>query len=131
MELKELIEYWQESSEEDLETAEVLYSQGRYSHSLFFCHLALEKLLKGLVVDVTSQPAPYEHNLLYLATLSGIDFTNEQQNLLAEINTFNISGRYDDYKFAFYKKATREYTKNYLDFTNTLYIWMKQKLTKI
>jgi len=47
-----------------------------------------------------------------------------------EINTFNINGRYDDYKFKFLKKATYDYTENYYHQASILYVWLKQQLEK-
>jgi len=39
---------WLKQAEYDLETAEYLFSGGRYLYSVFMCHLAIEKALKGL-----------------------------------------------------------------------------------
>ncbi len=55
--------------------------------------------------------APRIHNLATLAGLTGLKFSQEQLDLLDEINTFNIEARYDDYKFKFYKKATEQITR--------------------
>ena len=46
--------------------------------------------------------------------------------VLTDITTFNIKGRYDDYKNAFYKKASLEYTQKYLTETQQLIIWFKE-----
>jgi HEPN domain-containing protein len=67
MEQKDIVAYWVSTSNSDLEVAHNLFVGKRYSYSLFFTHLSVEKLLKGLIVEKTSQPAPYEHNLVRLA----------------------------------------------------------------
>ena len=124
METEKVVEYWIKSAEEDYKSAQGLFTLGRYSHCLFFCHLTIEKILKGFIVKYTKEPAPYEHNILHLVELLPIKFSDENLDRLAEINTFNISGRYDDYKFEFYKKATKEYTERFVTETNNIFIWI-------
>lgn len=119
--------FWKNQSREDLKTAEDLFSLGRYAPTLFFCHLVLEKFLKSAVVKKTKNHAPLDHNLTRLSELAGVSFSEQDIRLLAEINTFNIKGRYDDYKSNFYKKATKSYTKRYLDETKRIIIWLKKQ----
>jgi hypothetical protein len=59
-------------------------------------HLAMEKILKAHICLHTNDIAPKLHNLVRLAELSGIAFTEEQKDLLADINPFNIEGRYPE-----------------------------------
>lgn len=117
-------------AKEDYKSAQGLFSLGRYNHALFFCHLTIEKMLKALAVKNTGTPAPYDHNLLKLTELTGLQFNKEQLDIIDEINTFNIKGRYDDYKFEFYKKATKEYAEEYLIAVDNLFLWLQKKLTK-
>ena len=128
MKISEMINYWFEGAEDDLKTAESLFVSKRYHHCLFFCHLFLEKIIKALVVKKTKQQAPYVHNLVRLSELSGIEFSEEQLDLLAEITSFNIEARYNDYKRKFFKKATKEYTEGYFKRAKDIYLWLKSKL---
>jgi hypothetical protein len=97
--------------------------------------LALEKLIKGLVVVRTKQAAPYSHNLSALADLAGIQLSRKQLNELRIITTFNIAGRYDDDKETFYQRCTKQYGSQYLTISKQLYSWLKEqypeKLRKI
>ncbi len=127
---KDTIAYWIESAEEDYRTAQSLLSVNRFAHCLFFCHLMNEKILKALVVKATNDYAPFDHNLSLLATKTGMEFSSEQLDLLDEINAFNIKSRYDDYKFKFYKKATKEYAEKYFNESTKLYLWLKEQITK-
>lgn len=47
------IAYWAESSAYDLETGATLLRSKKYPYALFFGHLAIEKILKALVVKHT------------------------------------------------------------------------------
>ena len=94
---------------------------------LFFCHLSLEKLLKGLVVIHTKQQAPFIHDLERLSVIANLSLASDQIDALKAISDFNIAGHYSDYKFAFYKKCTRPYTKNYLTKTKSLIACLRKK----
>lgn len=127
MKLQEAIKYWLKSASEDLKTAESLLEANRYVHCLFFCHLFVEKILKALFVKKTKQSPPPIHNLHRLSEETGISFSKEQLALLDEINEFNIRARYNDIKFRFYQKATREFTKEYFKKAKALYLWLKKR----
>ncbi len=67
LDLEKIIEYYQESAERDREVASQLMGLKRYSYALFFCHLALEKILKSIIVQKTKEAAPYSHDLAKLS----------------------------------------------------------------
>jgi HEPN domain-containing protein len=127
MKINETINYWIKSSQEDLKTAESLFRTKRYHHCLFFCHLFIEKIIKALVAKASGEPAPYGHKLTKLAKLTKINFSEEQLDFLDEITAFNIEARYNDYKFQFYKKATKGYTHGYFKKAKDIYLWLRKK----
>jgi HEPN domain-containing protein len=128
--LQEQVSYWKDTSLRDFETAKSLFKLKRYDACLFFCHLALEKILKGLVVIKTEEPAPYIHDLAHLAAVSKLPATEEQMKNLRSISTFNIAGRYDNVKQEFYKKCTKEYTEKHLEMSKTIYVWLEKQFPK-
>jgi HEPN domain-containing protein len=128
MDINDMIKYWVRSAEENLKTAKSLFKTKRYSHCLFFCHLFIEKILKALATKNIGKPAPYGHNLLKFAEMSGIKFSKTQLDLFDEINTFNIEARYNDYKFQFYKKATKKYSQEYFEKAEKFYLWLKNQI---
>lgn len=124
---KDLISFWTVTATEDLETAEVLYNSRKYHHSLFFCHLALEKILKGLLYKKTnSHPLPIQ-NLVKLTEQAKITLTQPQKNALTEITSWNIKARYDSYKREFYKKATKKFTTQWFSKVKELFSWFKSQ----
>ena len=126
--VKKLVEYWKATAERDYETMLGLFKLKRYPESLFFGHIVLEKILKGLVVAEIKNEAPYIHNLTKLAELTECDLSKNEMDLLDEINDFNIRSRYPEYKLQFYKQCDKEYAKNYLDKIIKLYKKLCQKL---
>ena len=124
---KEIVKFWRDKASDDRITAKALLKSKRYSACLFFVHIYLEKLLKALVVKETGEPAPFVHDLLDLANIAKIELSEEQKELLREINTFNIRARYDNYKSEFYERATRNYTIKHFESADKLYLWLGKK----
>jgi len=129
--LKKHIIHWQDSAKNTLETAEVLFENKRYDACLFFGHLALEKMLKGLVLAVTKKAVPYTHDLERLAIFCELSLSEEKSQYLRTVTEFNISGRYHDIKADFYKKCDYEYTKKNFSIIKELYIWIKEQYPKM
>ncbi|MEK7166008.1 MAG: HEPN domain-containing protein [Patescibacteria group bacterium] len=121
----DVVKYWREGVREALETGKELMDNKRYNHALFFCHLAVEKQLKAVYVKKKGEVPPYTHHLIELAEKINITISKEIREQLREINTFNLEARYDDYKLKFYKKATPEYSRNWLRITEELLIWLE------
>ncbi|MFH1900331.1 MAG: HEPN domain-containing protein [Patescibacteria group bacterium] len=120
--VKELISYWFTTSEHSYKTMLGLFDIKRYSDSLFFGHIVLEKILKACAVKQTREQAPYTHDLLQLSELANIDLLNKEIDLLDKMNDFNIRARYPDFKFKFYKKYNnKKYVKKYLEDAVKLY----------
>ncbi|MBM3256344.1 MAG: HEPN domain-containing protein [Candidatus Moranbacteria bacterium] len=130
MDLSKTAEYFKESAGRDWKSAKVLFKSKRYDSALFFCHLTLEKSLKYLVISKTNKQPPYTHRLLKLVSLAGLFASKEQSEHLKEVNTFNIAGRYDDHKLAFYKSCTKEFAEKYLKITDKLFLWIKKNYPK-
>ena len=128
--IKSQINYWRKSASMNWQTAEDLFKLKHYDACLFFCHLTLEKMLKGLSVRQTRKIVPRIHDLERLSLLAKLDLSEEQLKNLRVITGFNIGGRYDDAKFAFYKKCTRSYTEKYFKISKELYLWLKEKYQK-
>ena len=94
VDIPQQVAYWSASSDEDWAVAEELIGSGRVRHGLFFAHLAIEKLLKALVCRATQDLAPRIHSLVRLAQTAELDVGQAHLDVLAELNEFNIEGRY-------------------------------------
>lgn len=126
--IKKIVKYWFKTAKHDFETMNGLFGIKRYPESLFFGHIVLEKILKGLTVEETKEEAPYIHNLAKLAELAKCDLFKDEMELLDQVNKFNIRARYPEYKLQFYRQCDREYAKNYIDKISNLYQKLCQKL---
>ena len=109
MEKRERVQFWWNSAKKNVVDAEDNWKIKHYDWCLFIWGLALEKLLKAQLIE--------------LAQDAGYELSESEYDQLAEINTFNINARYDDYKFEFYKKATESYAKVWRE--NCKILWEK------
>ncbi len=123
----ELFNHWIESSNEAYETMKILYDAKKYTWSLFFGHLVIEKILKGIYARENKENpiAPKTHDLIYLARKLNININDKQEELLEIITRFNVNTRYDNYRNEFYNKCTREYTKIQIKNIEEIRNWLK------
>ena len=125
---KELIKFWTGSSDRDFLTMKHLFKKRDYSWSLFIGHLVIEKLLKAYYIKQVDSSVPFTHNLLRLAEKSKLKLSEEQKDFLVTVTSFNIQARYDDYKLAFYKTCTKEFTKKWIKEIKGFRQWIKNQL---
>ena len=126
--IPEIKGFWLKEALEALNVADHLYEKNDYSYSLFFGHLAIEKLLKGLFVLKKGEHAPYIHNLQRLAEMLDIKLTDDQTEKLITITRFNLESRYPDQKRSFRKKCTKEFTENELKKIKDIFKWLKSMI---
>jgi len=122
--VQKLIEYWLESAENDVAVMDGLFKLGHFVWTLFLGHLILEKVLKAHIVRTSQEEAPKIHDLSKLAVRASLKLSKKENNLLSEINDFNLEARYPEIKYRAYKFATREITQKYLSEVKSL----KEKL---
>lgn len=126
--IKKLIDYYYKSSLHDYETMLALFKSKRYSDSLFFGHIVLEKILKALIIKNKNKNPEYVHNLLILAENAGVELGEGEKDLLAGVNSFNVRARYPDIKLKFYKLCTKDYTTKYLKKIKRFYQFLCQEI---
>ncbi|HVR99637.1 MAG TPA: HEPN domain-containing protein [Thermoanaerobaculia bacterium] len=121
MDIAEQERFWRRSAREDWDVGRHLVEVGRVRHGLFFAHLALEKVLKAHVCVRTRAIPPRYHNLVRLLELAEIDATDSQLDVLAEMNAFNIEGRYPD---ALSSPPSQSEAKEYLRRAEEAFEWL-------
>ena len=115
------IVFWRDSGDEDWAVACDLVRRSRVRHGLFFAHLALEKALKAHVCRATRDLAPRLHNLVRLAELAELDVQPGNLEVLAEMNSFNIEGRYPD---ALSLPPSKEEAQRYMSRAEEVFQWL-------
>jgi HEPN domain-containing protein len=125
VDISKQITYWQDGAKEDFEVARQLINSDRIRHGLFFAHLAIEKLLKAKFCQTTSKIAPRIHNLVRLAEMSDITTPGPILDILAEMNEFNLEGRYP---VPFISPVSKPEAENYIKKTEEVITWLNKQL---
>jgi HEPN domain-containing protein len=123
MSIENQIEHWQHGAWDALESAEVLFKNKQHTHALFFCHLAVEKMVKTLVMKKTGELAPKIHNLIRLAEIAEIQLPDERMDDFGALSRFNLAGRYIES----IGSSNREATEFWVERTKEIMIWLKTK----
>jgi HEPN domain-containing protein len=93
----EQIGYWVNTANEDLHAADLLISNGKILHGLFFCHLSIEKIIKAHIVSFSGEIPPKSHNLLFLLSKTGLSLSEEEKDFCAILMNYQLEGRYPEY----------------------------------
>ena len=125
---KKTVSYWLEGAKYDLGVANAMFKSKKYPYALFMGHLALEKLLKALIVKNTKTHAPFSHSLPYLADKSKAKTPEDILVRLREFMEFHFEARYPNANKSFYKKCTKIYTAKRLKELREVFKWIKAKL---
>lgn len=126
--IQKTVSYWVEGAQYDMSVANALLKSKKYPYALFMGHLALEKLLKAVIVKRRKTHAPFSHSLAFLAENTGMVFPEEILVHLREFMEFHFEARYPDVTKDFYKKCTRDYTGRRLREMKKVFKWVKARL---
>lgn len=109
------IQYWKTTAARDWKRVNLLFKNRDYVFALFCAHLTLEKLIKGhWVKDNALNYPPKIHNLNKLVAQTKLELTDEDLVFCADMNKFQIEGRYPNYINDIYKSMNKNYTTNYI-----------------
>ena len=130
--MSDKVEYWLDLADEDVSVAELLLNGKKFLQAGFFCHLIAEKALKALIASVTTKIPPKTHDLTKLAELGQIlnVLSEDQLNLLDELNPLNIEARYPDYKAGISKILNGKKTAEIFSEAREFLSWIKKRLGK-
>jgi HEPN domain-containing protein len=117
---------WIASAEYDLETASHMLATGRYLYVVFCCHIALEKILKAHVTEVTQAVPPKTHDLLYLIKKAGIQMPPAYLTFVGLLNNASVPTRYPDDLQKMMRDYTAQVAQDYLQQTTEVLEWLKQ-----
>jgi len=119
------IGYWRTSSDEDFAAAESLLEKGHLRHSLFFTHLAIEKMLKAHVTRQMKEIPPRIHNLIRLAEQAKLKLDEEQKGFLREFGVYQLEGRYPD---SMQMPVDSDFVRDEISRAREMLIWLKRQL---
>lgn len=115
------VAYWRDCALSSWDDALYLLKGKRIMLGLSAVHLALEKVVKAHVMRKTGKLPPKIHNPIRLSELAHLDLSVEHKKVLAEINEFNIEGRYSD---VMPPPVTQEDARFYLNRAKGTFEWL-------
>ena len=126
--MKKEVKNWLDSAQYDLETAEHMFKAEKYIYTIFMCHLAIEKVLKAKVEEITAKTPPKIHNLRYLVKLSGLEPPEEIFNFLSKLSEVSIPTRYPEDFNQLEKAYNKKLAQDYLKLTKEAFEWIEKSL---
>lgn len=118
---------WFKQADYDMDTAEFMFSGERYFYSVFMCHLSIEKALKGLYIQKFKDAPLKTHNLLYLLEIIDLELPEDMYDFVFTLNRVSVLTRYPDDLQRMLADYDKEKTKEILDKSKELLIWLKAK----
>ena len=129
MENREKVQHWFDLSDYDIETAKVNLKGGRLLYVGFMCHQSVEKALKATYAEITQEVPPKIHNLnILLEKTQLVDkISEENKDLIRELNPLNVEARYPEYKDKIWQTLSKEYCEKIIERTVDLLCWIKKQ----
>lgn len=121
-------EEWFKQADYDINTAEYLFSGRKYIYSVFFCHLALEKAIKGLYQKRLDKTPPKVHNLIFLIEKIGLELPEDLFQWVFTLNRASIPTRYPEDLKKMNKEYRKESTHKIIQKSEEILKWLKKQL---
>jgi|SRR3989344_2121385 len=119
--MREEINSWWEQAKRDVVTAENSFTSKDYYASVFWCHQAVEKGLKALLIKKTGK-FPKIHDLFTLA--KRLDAPEDIRILCSIINPAYTDARYPDFLKTYMKKDAEDLIKK----SGMVLAWIEKNL---
>ena len=128
---KEILKQWIIYAESDLDAAKRLFSSPRptdrtYLLALWHCQQAIEKALKMVIMKKGKELLKI-HDLPRLSELAEIELPANDIELVKKLNKYYLKSRYPDIMYKPLPKPNKNITKEYLERTKKLFLWLKKQ----
>ncbi len=121
--MKPVTKDWIHRAIYDFESAKLLLHGRQYLHCVYFCQQTIEKALKAIITEHSTDPPPYTHNLVVLneKLVHLFKVNAKQASLLNFLTKHYIPTRYPGYKEQLSKALDSKQTKLVVKQTQELY----------
>lgn len=126
--MKKEVKNWLDSATYDLESAEHMFNAGRYVYTIFLCQLALEKILKAKVEEITGKTPAKSHDLEYLSGVGGLSPDKKTETFLAELSNLSVITRYPKDFERMLNDFSKERVKPILTKTKEVFQWIEKSI---
>jgi len=128
--LKPKTKNWLDIAQEDFEVAGHLFEKKKYLYCIFFCQQTIEKAIKAVYFEKYNKTPPRKHDLMALAMAAGIlpDLDEATKDFFDLLSQYYLESRYAEDRDVMAKSCTGPLTKNLLNRTGEILIWLENKL---
>ena len=123
-------EEWLKQSRYDMETADFMYSGGRYLYAVFMCHLSIEKALKGLFYQCKKDIPPRTHSLIYLLDAIGKRPPETLGRFIVKLSEASIPTRYPEQLDRIQKEYTAAVVSDIVQNGKEVLQWINLQLSE-
>lgn len=128
--MKEKATTWLELAENDLEFARGILRGGQRPHyAVHYCHQAIEKLLKAIVQERSSEDPKRTHNFKTLCQQAKLKLPENIEAFLVRLSPHYLASRYPEDMKKFYALYTTAYAAKLLQETERSFAWLRGQLT--
>jgi HEPN domain-containing protein len=124
----EKYQYWLSYAQNDLATAEAMFSTGRWLYVLVTCQQALEKMAKGLYLLYIDDNIPRIHDIKAIIARFEDKLPepagDTRSDLFRNLSMYYLRSRYPDYANDLSAVITQERAKDTLEKTKEAYQWL-------
>ena len=119
-------EEWFIQSDDDMATAEHLFSSGRYVYAVFFAHLAIEKSLKGICHKKFGEMPPKTHSLLGLLKRNELIPPPSIEEFIIDLDHAGVATRYPEELMKLRSAYPKDVVEEILTQTAEVLTWVRK-----
>jgi len=125
---EEKYDYWLELAQYDLDTANAMFSSGRWFYVVFMCQQAIEKHCKGLYTIYLDKHAPQIHNIkqvfLCFADRLLVNVEQDKYDLFDSLSAFYLMNRYPDFSKQKAQQILKNEAEHLLNKSKEVFTWL-------
>ncbi|MDR0937393.1 MAG: HEPN domain-containing protein [Oscillospiraceae bacterium] len=128
MSAEQKYEFWLETADYDLITADAMFSTGRWLYVSFMCQQAIEKLVKGLHILYIDDNIPRIHDIYRVFARFEpqlpVPLDDTRRELFDRLSKFYLNGRYPQSKQRLSETLDKDISENLIKQTKEAYQWL-------
>lgn len=127
--MRKEVKNWLDSARYDLEVAGHLLGIGSYVYTVFMCQLALEKVMKAKVEEITGKAPPKTHDLRRLMRLAQLAPDDTTEDFVLEVSNLSVVTRYPEDFQTMLKDFSRERAEFTLSKAIEVFQWIEKTIS--
>lgn len=125
---EEKYNYWIEIAQYDLDSAQAMFSSGRWFYVVFMCQQAIEKLCKGLYTLYLDDNIPRIHNIKTVVSRFkdklSINISEDMLSFFDILSAQYITNRYPDFENKPLRQTNAAEAGQILEKTREVFSWL-------